>query len=100
VSNTLKVERHFYDSGQYCCHVPSGRLHAFTSAPLQFHKHGCSAHPKSLQIVYFHAKMPPFHGNVLPENNKCLVHRQIPQGVTQFTSLIECVKDVMFYVLS
>lgn len=43
--------------------------------------------------------MFPFHGNVLPENNKRLVRRQIPR-VTQFISLIECIKDVMFYVLS
>jgi len=31
VSDTFKVGRHFYNSGQYCCHVPSGRLHALTT---------------------------------------------------------------------
>jgi len=96
VSDTFKVEHHFYNSGQYCRHAPSGRLRAL----FQFHKHGCSVHPESSQFVYFHAKMLPFHGNVLLENAKRFLCRQILQGVTQFISLIECIKDVMFYVLS
>jgi len=44
--------------------------------------------------------MLSFHGNVLLENNKRLLCRQILQGVIQFISLIECIKDVVFYVLS
>jgi len=56
-------------------------------------------------VCKFNAKMFPFLGNVLPENNPALefynylVHRQMLRGVVQFrVSLIQGVEDGPYFL--